>query len=159
MDFYVLNPTATEEEAAAALNVHPHTVHLVKNSDLWQARFAQRREAFINKADALSLERLQGKVLKLAETGVDVLTQRIEAERVNLGLTCEGVRETTDMALKALGYGVKAPPAKVVNNTQNIVISSGELAEARRRMRLQMEHEHGERLVEVTPALSAAAGL
>ena len=160
MDFYILNPSATNEEAAEALMVHPQTVQIVRNSDLWQARFELRREQFVHKADAISLQRLNGKVLQLAEAGVDVLTQRIEAERKNLGLGTEGVRETTDMALKALGYGTKVPPtSKVVNNTQvNVIVSADELAEARRRMRLQVEHEHGHGAT-AAPALSAAAGL
>lgn len=160
MDFYILNPTATAEEAATALMVHPQTVNLVRNSDLWQRRFAERRQAFIDKADDLGLSRLQGKVVKLAEVSVDLLTERIEKERLAMGLQIEGVRETADMALKALGYGVKAPvTSKVVNNTQNIVISSDDLAEARRRMRLQVEHEHGTIEQFEPTALSAASGL
>jgi hypothetical protein len=141
-DYILLNPTATHEVIAEAFKVHVNTVGNVLRSDLFKMYFEQRKVSFQDQVNGTAIERLTGKVARLAEVGVDALTEKIEKEREVLGL--DALTETSEMALKALGYSPKSIINKTVNNTQVAVVDAGLLQAARQRIAEQREPASGE---------------
>lgn len=126
-EYLILNPSATRAQAAEHFGVQPLTVILVCGSDMFKYYHAQRMKTFQNKVDQVAMARLEGKVANLANEAVDLLREKIEIERTVLGI--DATRETAEMALKALGFGVRAQGPAVVNNT--IHVTSEDLAAAR----------------------------
>ena len=145
MDYMILNPAAKRAEIAEAFECHENTLGLLINSDTFQYALRARRERMEQKVEQTAFERLQGKVARLATASVEKLTDAVESGKADL----DGIRDTCDMALKALGYG-GAGPAKpsVTNNVQVVVVDSAALAEARARMRAgapsALTVEHGQ---------------
>lgn len=131
IDFVLLNPTARHQDIADHFGYAVNTVSNVMNSDLFKMELEKRREAFREKVDGTAIERLEGKLAGLAEDSIDLLRDKIQAERAVLGL--DATRETAEMALKSLGYG--APKiSKTVNNNAVVVVSKDDLARARERI-------------------------
>jgi len=139
MDWLLLNPTATYIEAAAAFDVHEGTIGPIMRSDLFQQHLRERRDRMEHAVEKIALNKLQGKVVELATVSIETLTARVEKEKLAAGAGSMGVgdiRETADMALKALGYG--APGRGVVPSAPAInvfVIDREALAAARNKMR------------------------
>lgn len=149
MDYIILNPRASRDELAEHFSCTVVTITNITTSDLFRLQLEKRRERMALRVESSALERLQGKVARLATASVEKLTDAVESGKADL----DGIRDTCDMALKALGYGGSGPAKPAVTNTvQVVVVDANTLAEARARMRgalsPQIEHER--------PALPAA---
>lgn len=130
VDFFLLNPTATNIEAAEQFDVTDITIGRVKNSDMFQMIYRQRRQEFEERVNGTAIERLKGKIAGTAEVAIDLLRDKIEKEREVLGI--DATADATDMLLKHLGF---AAPQKAQQTNVNVtVVSSSDLAEARERM-------------------------
>lgn len=135
IDWMLVNPDKNKKDCAAYFNVTPEYIRQLTNSDVFRARLVARRQVLEDRLNIGIVERIQS----LACTSLDVLHERIAEERKTIGL--EAVRETADMALKALGYtapkGGSAPAAAPGSNVVNIqlVIDKRDLEESRRLMR------------------------
>lgn len=139
MDFMLLHPAATHAEIAEAFECTKEMISMLVNSDLFQYTLRQRRERFEARVDDHVMERLNGRVARLATVAVEKLVEGIEGGKIDL----DGVRDTCDMALKNLGFGgggsrpIAAPVQPVV-----VVVDASALAEARARMRgFAIEHD------------------
>lgn len=131
-DYMILNPAATRAQIAEEFEVSEQMISMLTTSDLFRHQLSVRRDRMERKVEDTALARLQGKTARLAEVGVEKLTEAIEKGNVDL----DGVRATSEMALKMLGYGGGGPARpSVVQTTQVVVVDSATLAEARARMR------------------------
>ncbi len=76
IDWMLQNPAASGREAAAHFGVSPTWISIVKNSEVFRAELARRRET-ISRAVATDIV---GRAGALAELSLDVLHERIEKE-------------------------------------------------------------------------------
>jgi len=145
MDYLLLNPTASFKEVAAEFAITEATAKYVVNSDMFQAQLRERRGKIAEDIDSS----IAGKAKKLASRSLDALNDIVEhhariAEKAPAHCDLSQMRETAEMALKAVGFGV---PSRGTNQTQvNVtVVSSDELAKARELMRARragsIEHD------------------
>ncbi len=124
MDYMLANPVARMPEIAEHFKVSPAWLSTVRNSDLFKARFAERRKLM----DEDHSNRISQKMMDLAEKGIDKLTDIIEDDEQDGRLKLDASK----MALESLGFlgkGAQAPaptqPAVQVN------IDSSSFAQAR----------------------------
>lgn len=131
MDALILNPRASNTDLAAMFGTSKEYISALVSADLFRAQLEERRKERAAMVDQTVVQRLQEKVSVLAEATVERLTDAV----VTGDMTLEGVRETADMALRAIGYGAPAArPAPVVQNTV-VVLDRDMLAAAREKMR------------------------
>lgn len=154
IDDMFAHPGTSLKETAARLGRSPVTVGLIVRSDLFKARYAQRREAFASELDM----RLAGKLAKVAETALDLTQEVLNKKRDSVPLPL--LNEITKGALDRLGYGPSrsesAQTVSVTVNNQQAVsaqVSPDALARARENLRLLQT-----KAVDVTPS-PVVAGL
>lgn len=130
IDDMLANPGTDMTATARRLGRHPNTVQTICASDLFQARFAQRRAAFEEELN----RRIVSKLTKAAELSLDITIETLEKKRDAIPLPVLG--ELTKTTLDRLGYSPKseAPTVTVVN--QNNVVSADALAAAREKLKL-----------------------
>lgn len=142
IDDLLANPGAKLVETAKRLNKSPNTLYLICGSDLFKARYAQRRARHENDLH----ERITGKITKLAELTLDATIKAVEAKQESMPI--QHLKEIGKDALDRLGYapssGPSAPAVVIQNNVaaQAAVPSSvtpEALAEARAAMRKLQE--------------------
>ena len=124
------NPEKSLRECAADHNVTQPWLSTVIHSDAFRDYAGRRLKHHHSLVSADILERVEA----LGDLSLDVLTERIENQRddVPLGL----VRETADMALKAMGYGGRAGiDLRGAKNVQVALVDPVALAQARKRLR------------------------
>ncbi len=128
VDWELMNPSANMGDCARHFGKTEGWLSTVRNSDAFR-EFRARR---IAEHQGMVSETVIDKVEGLAALTLDTLHERIEGDRDNIGLGF--VRETAELALKALGYCGKsaAAPAPVV---QVNVVSQESLQRARGLMR------------------------
>jgi hypothetical protein len=128
IDDILTNPGTTMKQTAARLGRSATTICSVVSSDLFKARWAQRREQFSAALD----ERLTRKLATVAEKGLDATIDILEKKRDSIPLPV--LNETVKNSLDRLGYGPSPAPAQavVVNNN---VVSPEALARARENLR------------------------
>ncbi|MFQ5741976.1 MAG: hypothetical protein ACE5HV_00125 [Acidobacteriota bacterium] len=130
VDWCLKHPEGLMKDLAAELGVSEQHLSLVRNSDAFKDYEARRRAEHNETLSKSIVEEVED----LAHLSVEVLNERIESERQTLGLTL--VRETADMALKALGFGSRRGDDNRSINT--LVINGADpalLERARARMR------------------------
>lgn len=135
IDAMILGPEKTKAEIAKELGVSVHYLYQITSSDVFQARYAERR-AELNTHIA---EEITNRLGGLALRGLDIIKERMDNQEASK-LPLEEVQSATDMALRSLGYGVKQPGAGV-NVQINQQIPTGASPEilhtARHRIRSQ----------------------
>lgn len=115
IDDLIANPGTTLKAAASRLGRSPVTIGYIVNSDLFKARYSQRRDQFNEELDT----RLIGKLAKVAELSLDLTLESLEKKRTAVPLPL--LHEVSDKALARLGYGPKQGTAAqiAVNVNQN----------------------------------------
>jgi len=101
VDWELANPDKTMNECAAYFKVTASYLSIVRNSDAFMSYAAMRRADHNDTVSKSIVERTE----ELAGTALDVLNERIEAERENIGLNT--VVSAADLALKSLGFGAR----------------------------------------------------
>ena len=97
-NWMISNPEKKLGECAQVMGVTQAWLSTVINSDVFKEKLEERRELhFANVSQDVA-----SKIGSLADLSLDVLTERIEAERANIGLGI--VKDSAEMALKAAGY-------------------------------------------------------
>jgi hypothetical protein len=131
IDDILTNPGTTMKQTAARLGRAATTICSVVSSDLFKARWAQRREQFSAALDA----RLTQKLAQVAEKGLDAQIEILEKKKDSIPLPI--LNETVKNSLDRLGYGpAPAQPAPVQVNVNNAnVVSPSALARARENLR------------------------
>lgn len=127
------NPGTTLKQTAIRLNRASTTIASIVSSDLFKARWAQRREQFNLALD----ERLTRKLATVAEKSLDATIEFLDKKRDSIPLPI--LNETVKNSLDRLGYGPPAPgaPPVVVNNN---VVSAEALAKARENLKIVEGH-------------------
>lgn len=139
VDRLLLEPTLTNEQLALEFGMHEQTIAVVRRTDMFQAMLEDRRLHLEAKVDQTVLDKLQGKVARLADKAVDTLTEQLDRERSKLHDSVQrGTLETTEMALKAIGLirtggAASAPPT--VHIDRAVIVDKSVLDEARAKMR------------------------
>lgn len=143
VDWMLSNPKGTLGQCAGFFAVTQPWLSTVINSDAFKDYMSRRRAEHQRLLSQNVVEKVEG----LAHLSLEVLHDRIEAERhqISLGL----VRETADMALKACGYRANSGPQV---NVQIGLVDPTVLARAREKMRVINNEEESEQ-----PTLPPAA--
>lgn len=132
MDYMLLHPGATREEMAEVFQVSAQMITNVSTSDLFRYQLEQRRKARAEAVDQTVFEKLRDGVGQLAQVTVERLTVAAVSGEMDL----DGVRETADMALRAIGYSQSGGAMRPQVEVKNVVIVDRDLlAEARAAMR------------------------
>jgi hypothetical protein len=132
MDYILLHPKATRAEIGAAFEVSENMVSNITTSDVFRYQLEQRRARMAEDVEQTALDRLKNGVQRLAEVGIESLTAAVVEGKADL----DGIRDTTEMALKALGYGQSSGSVRPdVRQTTVIVLDKDLLADARAAMR------------------------
>lgn len=135
-DWEIEHPGASVEACAAHFNVTPGWMSTVRNSDCYLEYAARLRNNHHNNVSKNVLEQIE----ELAHVSLEVLEERINKERLSIGLSI--VNDSAAMALKAMGFGAKDTGRG--NNTQiNLILNGadkGVLERAREKMRTVNAH-------------------
>lgn len=131
LEYTLANPRASLQEAALFFNVTVSWLSIVKNSDAFKEMWAKRRPEHFSRISAGVSERITA----LAEVSLDALTNRIEKDVREGNATVATLRESADLALKAMGFGNKGNTSPLVQtnvqNTTNVFVDRDTLARAR----------------------------
>lgn len=132
IDDMFANPGTTWADLARRLGRSHAVISTIVTSDLFKARYAQRRADF----DRAIQEKLTGKLVQVASAALDHTLTVLEKKRESIPLP--QLQEITNASLDRLGYAPqKHVPQTVVNVTQQNagVVSPEALARAREHLR------------------------
>lgn len=148
IDKMLENPHWSKKEIALQLRCSAQFVYMITNSDLFVARWEQRRNQH---SENLGIA-LLGKAQKVAERTLDRILDQLEDSGKQIPL---GQLETlADKTLGRLGYGPKAPPlsaaAMVANaeTVQVIIPATPDELNAARALILKNERELAAQMIE-----------
>ena len=143
-------PLDTLEKRGARLGRAPNSLSLIINSDMFQAMYAARREAY-NERLAGSIS---GKTAQVADKALDIVLETLEKKRDSLPF--DSLVELTDRTLARLGYGAKSAATNVQVNVGHVppMVNAAQLAEARAALRAV----ENSRVIEHQPGAPSAGG-
>lgn len=135
INWFIANPHRTNADCAAFFGITQAWLSTIKRSDAYQARMRACLDEMAEETRSEYLAQLDlgtlGKIQVAADLAVERLTEKIEiADDPEFLLNC------TDKLLHRMGFAPKstpvlAAPQTVNNNTLNVNVSAGDLAEAR----------------------------
>ena len=119
IDLLLVEPSLTQKDIAIRLERHPATVGTLMNSDLFRARFEQRRGA----QTAALKEEINTRLSRVAFRALELTEEILAEERTAIPLP--QLVDVADKTLARLGYGPKmaANPAVVMINSQTSVVA------------------------------------
>jgi hypothetical protein len=132
IDDLLSHPGTTLKDCAARLGRHPNTISLITCSDMFRARYAQRRADFNQRLH----DRLTGKLTQVAEAALDHTITVLDKKRESIPLPL--LHEIAKGSLDRLGYAPQgtSPPAMVINNVVGAAtVSAAGLERARSHLR------------------------
>jgi len=129
IDDILANPGTTVAATAARLGRSPGTISAITSSDLFKARWEQRRTAF---SLALDLH-LSGKLAQVAEKALDHTIEQLDKKRDSIPLPI--LKDLALGSLDRLGYG----PEKIASTAIQVNVNNGAASpEALERARTKM---------------------
>jgi hypothetical protein len=139
IDLLLADPTLTENDIAVRLERHPATVGTLMKSDLFRARYEQRRGA----QRAALTEEINTRLARVAFQALELAEEILAQERTAIPLP--QLVDVADKTLARLSYGPKmvANPALVVINNQTAVVApvtAEQLQAARQKLIQAQEH-------------------
>lgn len=151
VDWEILHPGGTMRNCADEIGMSESAISIIRNSDI----FKDYRNRRLADHHSHISESVVEKTELLACTSLDVLEERIDRERREIALG--GVKDTAEMALRALGFGPAAQPARGAGSNLTVIVGASPemLADARAKMRLvnpTQELEDATTTVEQLPA-------
>lgn len=130
IDDLLANPGSSMTDCAHRLGRSPSTVQTICASDLFKARWSQRRTQY----EELLNQKLVAKLTKTADLALDLTIEVMQKKRDAVPLPT--LVEITKSSLDRLGYSPKGDSPQVnVYNTNNVV-SAEALAAAREKLKL-----------------------
>ena len=127
VDWEILHPGGRMHECSADIGMCESAISIIRNSDV----FIDYRNRRLADHHAHISESVVEKTELLACTSLEVLEERINSERDKISLG--GVKDTADMALRALGFGAsKQDTARGGGNVVVMVGATPEMLEAAR---------------------------
>jgi hypothetical protein len=131
IDDILTNPGTDLTQCAQRLGRAPNTVQTIVRSDMFKARFAQRRQQFEAALDM----RLIDKLTKTAELSLDATIEQLKKKRDAIPLPV--LTEITKSTLDRLGYSPSRSDSPLVNVQVNSnVVSPEALEKAREKLKL-----------------------
>lgn len=132
IDLLLVEPTLSQKEIAARVGRHAVTVGLIMNSDLFRARYEQRR----GEQNAQLTQALNTRLARTAIASLEHIEATLQKKRDTIPLP--ELVDVADKALTRLGYGPKnhAAPVQVNVNNQQVVapVTAEQLAESRAKL-------------------------
>lgn len=161
VDYMLLNPNSKVVDLARAFSVTVPWMSMLLRTDSFREYYSQRMEKHRENVSLQIISKMQGVAVK----AIDKMAEKLDTQDMPMS----EVRETANMAVKALGYG--ATPGGVRVNVQTgkdgmvaVAVSSDTIAKAREahaRMRQenskQIEHDPNE-YRHVTAAMDVSPG-
>lgn len=133
IDWRLANPGRPEYECAHAFGVSANYLSLIVNSDMFKARWEQRRRDHSEQLGAS----VQQKLLGTLDASLDLIQEHLRSKRT--AIPFQQLTDFSNKTLERLGYGAPKGPGVVINNTQSaapaVVVSAVDLAEARALLR------------------------
>jgi hypothetical protein len=141
------NPGTTIKDTAKRLGRNPNTIGLISSSDLFRARFEQRRKDYTDRLH----DRLTAKIAQVAEKALDHTITVLDQKRESVPLPL--LHEIAKGSLDRLGYAPtnSAAPSTVINNN---ILNSGTVSPAA----LERARSHLRQLQINPPSPSPVAG-
>lgn len=122
LNWLVLNPEKTQGDCAKHFNVTEAWLSVVINSDVFQARWAERKSFLADQTDKLIIAQTRGVV----NEGLNRLETLVRSSQ-----DPAFVLSTTDKLMGRLGFGQKTVGAPISVTQNNITVDSATLAAAR----------------------------
>lgn len=137
VDWMIANPTGSNADLAAHMNMAESTISIIKHSDAFKSFWMARQDEKTAELRRLMNDRL----LDVGGKALDIVAARLEKDKHVIPL--KGVMEVAKPVLDALGFGARPAggPSVVVNNNnapQTAHISLEDLREAQQAIR---DHE------------------
>lgn len=153
IDWRLANPGRPEYECAHAFGVSPNYLSLIVNSDMFKARWEQRRQEH---SEQLGTS-VQQKLLGALDASLDIIQEHLHTKRT--AIPFQQLSDFSNKTLERLGYGAPKTPGVIINNNQTaapaVTVSAQDLAEARGLLRRNEESRAlaspSPRMVDVTP--------
>ena len=149
IDWMLMNPGKSMAACARALDRDPGTLNVIVRSDVFKARYAQRRAIYTEQMGHSVMDKTNQVALAALEELHEKITTNPAA--IPIGL----LSEVSDKMLERLGYGVK--PVGVTASPVNVhlAVKQEVLQEARDSMRRvqELHREASDEKVVETPAL------
>jgi hypothetical protein len=142
IDLLLVEPSLTQKDIAIRLERNPTTVGMIMNSDLFRARYEQRRGA-----QSLALqEAIKTRLARVAFRALELTEEILAEERTAVPLPA--LVDVADKALARLGYGPKMAANLAVlkiNNQTTVVapVTPEELQAARQKLIEAQAHPLG----------------
>lgn len=129
IDWMIANPGGTHKACAEALGRSAQTINMIVASDMFKARWAERRMEL----NTMYSEAIMLKTSRVAVLALDALEERLESAPRTIPVG--SVADIAKQSMEALGFG--APKAGQAVPTQEVHVHVGGdvLAQARERLR------------------------
>lgn len=136
IDLMTARPDLNKKEIAEHFRVTPQAIYLITNSDIFKARFEQRRAALSTQLDGS----IHQKLLAVADRSLGLIAEVLDKKRDQIPLP--QLESLADKVLDRLGYGQKpqvttSPSVVVLNDNRSVVVpvSPSDLDAARAALR------------------------
>lgn len=119
IDYMIANPGATDMEIGLHVRRGANTIYMIRNSDMFKAHWAQRRQGLSELNDLNVVQ----KTHKVLDASLDAILSTLQSKRDNIPLS--RLESLANTSLKALGYGTDHGPANpaIVNIQQNNTVA------------------------------------
>jgi hypothetical protein len=137
IELLLVEPTLTQNDIAIRLERHPATVGMIMNSDLFRARYEQRRGA----QNAALTEEINTRLSRVAAQALELTEEILTEERTAIPLP--ELVNVADKALARLGYGPKMAANPAVVMAVVAPVTSEQLQAARQKLIEAQAHASG----------------
>ena len=131
IDLMVSRPELAKKDIAAILGCTPQYIYIVTSSDMFRARFSQRRNELNENVNG----RIVGRLSSVADRALELIAKQLEEKQTSVPLPT--LVDITTKTLDKLGYGVRPTNGVNVNvNSQkggatSVTVSIEDLNDAR----------------------------
>lgn len=122
IDFILSNPRASRGEIAARYGYTVPWVSRIINSEAFREKFAQRRAEVV---DPEILVATENRLAALADEALEKIAEKLRAPQ-----SIDTLTKVADLALKAQGFGAKAPAVAVNVQQTSYVVALPQKAES-----------------------------
>jgi hypothetical protein len=129
IDWMIANPGGTHKDCAEALDRSPGTINMIVASDMFKARWAERR----GELNTMYSEAIMLKTGKVAVQALDALSDRLEQNP--RGIPAGVVADIAKQSMEALGFGAPKVGQPMPTQEVHVHVGSDVLAQARERLR------------------------
>ncbi len=129
IDWMLGNPGGTQKDCAEALGRSAQSISMIVNSDMFKARWAERR----GELNTMYAEAIAIKTARVGTLALDVLEDKLTNQPKTI--PAGTVADIAKQSLEALGFGAPKAGQMVPSQEVHVHVNSNVLAQARDRMR------------------------